>query len=284
MRVAERQREKLVDVLPHVLHTRARPVGSPQHPIADLRETRKVLQQTGRRYPGDVEPDIRVAAQNEKRLRHVERAAAMRHHDAQRREVDRHVVEFHRVAVLGARAREDAGPRMNHHGEPALLAAPIDRAEGVQAVGVGVGGKHLMRRVDLDQPDPEVHQPVHVAGGISREPRMHPAVGEQALRVRARVVRGEGVGGVGESHHVGRRVVHEPDAPHPGAIHRLEQRRRVVHQPHQEVPVRFLTAPQYLQHVRLELAPGLDVDVDVGDAERLVQGSDTSPSFILTGC
>src|ERR1051325_1854305 len=99
VRVAERQREELVDVLLHVLHTRAGPVGSPQHAVADLRETRKVLQQTGGRYPGDVEPDVPVTAQDEKRLRHVERAAAVRHHDAQRGEVDRHVVELHRVAV-----------------------------------------------------------------------------------------------------------------------------------------------------------------------------------------
>src|SRR5206468_3439115 len=73
VRVAERQRQELVDVDPHVLHTRTRPVRAPQDPIRQLRETRKVLQQAGGRYPGDVEPHPPVASQNEKRLLHVQR-------------------------------------------------------------------------------------------------------------------------------------------------------------------------------------------------------------------
>src|SRR5438034_2202904 len=71
VRVAERQRQELVDVEPHVFHARARPVGAPEDPIRELRETRKVLQQPGGRYPGDVEPHPPVASQNEKRLLHV---------------------------------------------------------------------------------------------------------------------------------------------------------------------------------------------------------------------
>src|SRR5438552_12416721 len=72
VRVAERQRQELVDVVPHVFHARARPVGAPEDPIRELRETRKVLQQPGGRYPGHVEPHPPVASQNEKRLLHVQ--------------------------------------------------------------------------------------------------------------------------------------------------------------------------------------------------------------------
>src|SRR5438874_12592324 len=38
VRVAERQRQELVDVDPHVRHARAGPVGAPQDPICELRE------------------------------------------------------------------------------------------------------------------------------------------------------------------------------------------------------------------------------------------------------
>src|SRR6266852_4686093 len=81
VRVAERQRQELVDVVPHVLYTRTRPVGAPEDPIRQLRETRKVLQQPGGRYPGNVEPHSSVASQNEKRLLYVHRSAASCCHD-----------------------------------------------------------------------------------------------------------------------------------------------------------------------------------------------------------
>src|SRR2546425_2937072 len=121
VRVAERQRQELVDVDPHVLHTRTRPVRAPQDPIRQLRETRKVLQQPGGRYPGDVEPHPAVASQNEKCLLHVQRPAAVRHDDAEIGKIDRHVVEVHRVAVLGAGPGENAGAGVDHHRQPALL-------------------------------------------------------------------------------------------------------------------------------------------------------------------
>src|SRR5437879_7332054 len=126
VRVAERQRQELVDVDPHVLHTRTRPVRAPQDPIRQLRETRKVLQQSGGRYPGDVEPHPPMASQNEKRLLHVERPAAVRHHDAEIGKVDRDVVELHRIAVLGAGPGENARARVDHDRQAALLAPPVD--------------------------------------------------------------------------------------------------------------------------------------------------------------
>src|SRR5207249_4059977 len=92
------------------------------------------------------------------------------------------------------------------------------------------------------------------------------------LRVGLGVLRGERVARIGESHHVGRGVIHEAHPPHARAVHDLEQRARIVHHLDHQVPMRVLTAPHRLEHVRLELAPRLDVDVNVGDAGQRLAG------------
>src|SRR3989475_5956746 len=63
---------------------------------------------------------------------------------------------------LGSRAGKYAGPGVHHHRQPALLRAPVDRAQRVEAVGVGVGGEPLVRGMDLAQPQAQVDQPVNV--------------------------------------------------------------------------------------------------------------------------
>src|SRR3989454_5832588 len=117
LRGVEREREKLVDVQLHVLHPRTRPVGAPQHAVGDLGEARKVLQQPGGGNPGHVEPDLRVPSKNEECLLHVQRASPMGHHELQVREVDRDVVQLHRIAVLGSRAGKYARPRVHRSEE-----------------------------------------------------------------------------------------------------------------------------------------------------------------------
>src|SRR5213079_2712916 len=183
VRVAERQRQELVDVEPHIFHARARPVGAPEDLIRELRQTRKVLQQAGGRYPGDVEPHPPVASQNEKRLLHVERPAAVRHYDAEIGKIDRDVVELHRVAVLGARPGENTGAGVDHHRQPPLLAPPVDRPQGGETVGVGVRRHALVRRMNLDEPDPEVGKAVYVTRRVLREAGVHAPVRQQALSV-----------------------------------------------------------------------------------------------------
>src|SRR5881409_2365650 len=272
VRVAERQRQELVDVEPHVFHARARPVGAPEDPIRELRETRKVLQQPGGRYPGDVEPHRPVASQNEKCLLHVQRPTAVRHHDAEIGKIDRHVVEVHRVAVLGAGPGENAGAGVDHHRQPALLAPPIDLPQGVEAVRVRVRRHPLVRWMNLDEPSAELGEAVHVARRVLREARMHAAVRQQSRWIGLGVCRGEGVARIGESHHVGRGVIHEAHPPHARAVHDLEQRARIVHHLDHQVPMRVLTAPHRLEHLRLELAPRLDVDVNVRDACQCLAG------------
>src|SRR5437660_12616380 len=49
MRVLERERQELIEVVAHVPDYRARPAGSPQYAIVHLRKARKILQQAGRR-------------------------------------------------------------------------------------------------------------------------------------------------------------------------------------------------------------------------------------------
>src|SRR5439155_173871 len=79
---------------------------------------------------------------------------------------------------------------------------------------------------------------------------------------------GERVGGVGEAHDVGRRVVDEPRAPDTRAVHDFEQGVRILHDLDHPVALGLFVAPHYREHLWLELAPRLDVDVDVGDTER----------------
>src|SRR6266568_6500085 len=43
--VRKRQGQELIDVLPEVFHTRAGPVGAPEHAVGKLRQAGKVLQQ-----------------------------------------------------------------------------------------------------------------------------------------------------------------------------------------------------------------------------------------------
>jgi hypothetical protein len=131
--------------------------------------------------------------------------------------------------------------------------------------------------MNLEHANPEIHQPVHVARGVGAEAGMHPAVRQQPLRVGPGISRREVVGRIGEAHDVGARVIDEPDPPHPGLVHDLEQRLRIVHQGEQEVPVVFLAGAHHRLHFRLQVPPGLDMDVDIGDAIRQGRCRHASP-------
>ena len=209
--------------------------------------------------------------QNEERFLHVERPAAVRHHDPQVREIDRHVVQLHRIAVLGARTRKNRGPGVHHHGQPARLAALVDLPQGLEPIGVGIRGVALVRRMDLAQANPQIHEPIDVAGGVLGVPGVDAAVGQQALGVGLGVLGGEGVGRVREPHHVGAGIVHHPDAPHARLVEDLQQRLGVVHDGLEKLPVRFLPAAHGFLDLGFEVAPRLDVDVDVGDARQSLQ-------------
>src|SRR6267154_846940 len=64
----KRQGQKLIDVLPEVLHAGAGPIGPPQHAVGKLRQAGKVLQQLGGRNARYVESDFPMTSQDEKRL------------------------------------------------------------------------------------------------------------------------------------------------------------------------------------------------------------------------
>src|SRR2546425_1914972 len=181
--VGEGELEELVDVLPQVLHSGARPIRPPQRAVGELRQAGKVLQQLGGRDPPYIEADVPVTAEDEERLLHVQRPAAVRHDDAQVGEVDRDVVELHRAAVLVARPGEDRRSGVYHHRQAPLLAAPVDRAQGIQPLGVRVGREQLVRGMDLEQPDAQIDQAIHVARGVAAVARVPAAVGEESLGV-----------------------------------------------------------------------------------------------------
>jgi len=128
-----------------------------------------------------------------------------------------------------------------------------------------------MRRMNLEEPDAQVDESIDVATRVLREAGVHAAVRQQALRVRPRVRRGERIGGVGEPHDVGRGIVHETRAPHPGLIHDVEERVGILHHLNHPIALGLLVAPHHREHLGLELAPRLDVDVDVGDAGQALQ-------------
>src|SRR5439155_20430345 len=77
LRFRQRQGQELIDVLPEILHTGAGPIGAPQHAVYDLRQAGKVLQQLGGRNACDIEPDLPMTSQAEKRFLHVQRTSAV---------------------------------------------------------------------------------------------------------------------------------------------------------------------------------------------------------------
>src|SRR5256712_3733950 len=77
--VGEGELEELVDVLPQVLHSGARPIRPPQRAVGELRQAGKVLQQLGGPNPPYIEADVPVTAGDEERLLHVHRPAAVAH-------------------------------------------------------------------------------------------------------------------------------------------------------------------------------------------------------------
>src|SRR5882762_9748586 len=84
----KRRGQELIDVLAEVFHARAGPIGAPEHADSELRQAGKVLQQLGGRNARHIESDFPMTSQDEKRLFHVQRPAAVRHHELEIWEID----------------------------------------------------------------------------------------------------------------------------------------------------------------------------------------------------
>jgi len=224
---------------PHVLHARARPVVCPRGPDPRARESgstpttgRAVSRRRRATSPGGVAkrktPPPCTAA---------DRRAPSRCGDRENRS---HVVEVHGVAVLGAGPGENASCRVDHS-----PAARAPRTAG--RISPGSRGPACMRSPaspgaveDLDERVPRSTRRSTSPAGYLREARVHPAVRQQSRRIGLGVFRGERVARIGESHHVGRGVIHEAHPPHARAVHDLEQRTRSsIHLDHQG-PMRVL--------------------------------------------
>jgi len=125
-----------------------------------------------------------------------------------------------------------------------------------------------MRRMHLDEPGAQLGQAVNVARRVLREAGVHAAVRHESFRIGLRILGGERVARIREPHHVGGWIVHQARPPHARAIHDLEQRAGVVHHLDHEIPMRVLATPHHVEHVGLELAPRLHMDMHVGDARQ----------------
>jgi hypothetical protein len=153
----QRQREKLIEILTQVLDARAGPVGAPHSLVGDFTEARKVVEQLRRRDTRNLEPDIGVAPEDEKRLLAPERAAPVGHHELEIGEIDRHIVQLERIAVFGPGAGEDAGPGVDQNRQASIFRATIDPTQLLQSLRVGVGRKQLVRRMDLEATNPQTN-------------------------------------------------------------------------------------------------------------------------------
>src|SRR2546427_13115954 len=77
----------------------------------------------------------------------------------------------------------------------------------------------------------------------------------------------------------GLRIFRSPYPPHPRPVHNLEQGPGVVHDGGEELPLLLLVTSHRRGHLWLQVAPGLDVNVDVGDAGQSLQEENPFPAF-----
>src|SRR5438105_14130488 len=79
--LAVAERSELIDVLPWRRHSGRRPVRAPEHLVRDVGKARHVAWQRLRRYPRDVEMNIRVTPREKERRLAVQRTPGMREDD-----------------------------------------------------------------------------------------------------------------------------------------------------------------------------------------------------------
>src|SRR6266545_2514037 len=266
--VRERQRQEVLDVLPHRRNPRAREVGPPQTPTRDLLKTGEILQQLARRDPGEVQVHVRMAPHEEHGSLHEERASRVCEHDRQPRKIHGHVVHADRVGEAVPRAGEDRGRGVNHDRPAVLLRDPVDLGERFVSRHVVVGGEELVGRVDLEHPDPELlEQSYGVAACVSRPARMDRADGHEAVGVSPGVTADPLVDRLVEAHHVGRHVVDQGRPLDLLLVHQPEELPGVREDAFESLAVRA-SADHRRADGGAQLLPRLDVDVAVEDAKR----------------
>src|SRR5208337_1691407 len=111
---AHRQRFEFLKIPFYVRNTRTRPVRAKQRFVGDLIEAREILEQRLRRNAADVEIDVRVPSNEEKRGLHPQRPPAMGQQDFELGEINGHIVHMDWVAVFVARTGENRRSGVKH--------------------------------------------------------------------------------------------------------------------------------------------------------------------------
>src|SRR4051794_12902640 len=107
--IGKRQGQELIQVLLEILDSRARPVGPPNHPVCDFSQPGEVLEQFGGRNSRELQVYPLMPPQYEKSFVHPQGPSTMGHYDGEIGEIDRHVIQLHRMAVLRPGTGENAG-------------------------------------------------------------------------------------------------------------------------------------------------------------------------------
>src|SRR5271165_6366 len=91
---------ELLQIPLNVRNAWTRPVGAKQRLVRNLIQPRKILQQHLRRDAADIEMYIRMSPYEKKRGVHPQRTPAVGQQNLQPGEIDRHIVNIDRVAIL----------------------------------------------------------------------------------------------------------------------------------------------------------------------------------------
>ena len=160
--------------------------------------------------------DVGMAAGQEECGPSVKRTPGVGQDDRQAWKIDRHVVDRHRIGEYVPGRWKDRRPGVKHHRDSARLAFPIDVGELRQIGTIRIRREELMRRMDLDHPDPQIQNAARFRSRVSFMQRIDRADGQQSMAMGAREIGDPVVDLAGEAHHLGRHVV---DAA--GALHSL---------------------------------------------------------------
>ena len=129
----------------------------------------------------------------------------------------------HGLARAAARAGEDRGAGVDHDRQAQPLRLLVERAQGVEAVEVGVGLHRHVRRVQLQRAHAQVRGPPHRGRGVLGEARVHAPHGDQAVGRGLAVFGHVLVDALGEAHEVGAGVVDQHRALDAVRVHAAQE-------------------------------------------------------------
>ena len=185
--------------------------------------------------------------------------------DGEVRKVDRDVLDQHRVGEPVAGAGEHGRPRVKDHWQTVAGARLVQFAEPREtSVDIAVGPEQLVRRVELDRPDPPAFcQARHL---LCRVRVVGPDTShrDQPVGVRLAVPAHEFVGFLGVADDLGRDVVDQERTLDLGGVEILQERPRLS----EITPMGLVGVGKDPDGVRVHLPHWVNMDVAVRDAHR----------------